>query len=337
MRVVYLLTSKPGVQCGVADYTRQLVQALNAEGVDAATEILPVWTLGAVLKLAKKFRGQSDIILHVQYPSIGMGRSPVLALFPLIFSKNLVYMTLHEFGQFHFLRKYYILGFQYRGKKIVFTNDWEKHNYQRYFPWTEDRNTVIPIGNNIDVVEQGTPATPPERLVYFGQIVKNKGIEAFVEVVRLLRSCNNAIPCAIIGAQTDEHDKTAALVRRAARDYGIEYLANLPSDEVSRQLSRSTIALLPFPEGVSDKRGSALACLKHGLSVITMHSQQTPNWWRETTHAMLTPEDAVTVINDILQGTKPKSKNPALLAQSLEERSWRHIALEHRRLYDTIG
>jgi len=111
-------------------------------------------------------------------------------------------------------------------------------------------------------------------MIYFGQIYEYKGIEDFIDTIRLLRVQNNNLPCAIIGALGDANTPIVKLIRKMAGTLDIELKFNLPPEKVADELSNSNIVLLPFPDGISDKRGSALACLEHGLTVISKTSTQ---------------------------------------------------------------
>jgi hypothetical protein len=106
----------------------------------------------------------------------------------------------------------------------------------------------------------------------------------------------------------------------------------LTSDEVSKELARSSHAYLPFPDGITDKRGSALACLKHGVAVLTTHSEQTPDWLRVATTHCPAPLDAA---NFVMAPELPRI-DAAVLAEGLAEREWPAIAERHLCLYDDL-
>ena len=334
MRVVQLISHKQDTMCGVMDYTKQLVQALKAE---QTTEVsiyrLETWSLKALWDLRKKYKNQNDVIFHVQYPSVGMGLSPAPFLLPIFFSKNKVFITLHEFSSFNLFRKLYALVFEVFRKKIIFTNEPERLQYEKFFPWAKANHAIIPIGNNIDVVQAETAQNQAPRLIYFGQIVKNKGIEEFIETVKLLRQRGSTIPCVIMGALIDK--ELNQQISSAAKEFEIECLYNLSAEEVSRELSRSSIALLLFEGGVSDKRGSAIACLKHGVAVITRHSDLTSDWWKIATYSANRIEDSVSLIEDITTGKKDRIPDPVILKDALQHREWDHIARKHMDLYES--
>jgi hypothetical protein len=111
---------------------------------------------------------------------------------------------------------------------------------------------------------------------------------------------------------------------------------NLSSEDVSKELHKSSIAFLPFPTGVGDKRGSALACLKHDLALITIHSGLTPNWWKESTYHADNSEKSVTTIQAISAGNIAKTPAPKLLKKAMDEREWDNISCAHMSLYTVV-
>jgi len=331
IRVVFLVTALPGVACGVGDYTRQLANSLREAGISAEVEELPAWNLRSLAFLVGKYGRRNDTILHLQYPTLGMGRSPVPALLPIFFRHGRLFLTLHEFDQFNVMRKFYILLFKLLTDAVIFTNERERGIFHRFFPWRRKDGHVIPIGNNIDVV---APAVRKRRrLIYFGQIVAGKGLEDFLEVVARLRIRGNPISCAIIGTVPDATSAIARAVHAAVQTHGVTVLEGLPADEVSRELQSSTVAFLPFPDGITDRRGSALACLKHGLAIVTYHSSLSPDWLRRVTYGVSGPDEALICIERLLAEELAPVPEPEVLALGLAQRAWSAIAMAHIHLY----
>jgi glycosyltransferase involved in cell wall biosynthesis len=333
--VVFLVAVREDQKCGVADYTRQLARAFAQQGVAAEVEELTQWSLSALRRLARTYRSQPQTILHLQYPSLGMGKSWAPALLPLTFSRGRIYATLHEFEQFNWVRKLYFLPFAQIPDYLIFTNEHECRRFTRFFRSKPNGGHVLPIGNNVDVHPVAGRPLRRTTLVYFGQIAPNKGIEEFLQTVELIRQQNIDIPCSIVGALPDPNTEIARKIRDCSAAYGIDCLFNLPSTDVSRELQNASIALLPFPGGVSDKRGSALACLQHGIAVITKHSDLTPRWWRDSTHGSENAQTSARLIAQLLAGRIEKIPRPSVLADALREREWRNIAASHLALYQS--
>lgn len=332
MNIVYYLSYDPKSHCGVGDYTEKLAEALAALGVRAEIDRKPNWSLRRLGSLRRVF-SEKDSIVHLQYPTLNMGASLTPAMLPLVCPKSRLFTTFHEFHVFNPLRRMAFLSQAIIGSNLIFTNEYERRYFQRFFAAYSGAASVISIGNNIfSGVQQ--PKQRRDRIIYFGQIYKYKGIEDFIETVRLLRAQNNNLPCAIIGALGDADTPIAKLIVKMAKTLDIELKFNLSTEAVADELNTSNIALLPFPDGISAKRGSALACLEHGLTVISKHSDKTPSWLGQTTYSMTRPADAVATINAILNGSYPACPAPEILSAELANRKWPNIAKQHLDLYE---
>lgn len=336
MHIVFIVTRISDQKCGVVDYTRQLAQSLKEIVPTVTLEELDTWSFTELERLRKKYKTEKDVVFHLQYPTVGMGKSIAPALLNLWLANNKTFITFHEFEQFNLIRKFYFLTTSLTNTNYIFTNEHEKQQFLSFFPWTQKKCNIIPIGNNITRISNEENVNVKHRLVYFGQIAPNKGIESFLDLVMLLRELDINIPCAVIGGTFDTSNELLDNISDKAEKYNIECLYNLSSEDVSEQLHNSTVAYLPFPEGVSDKRGSALACLTHDLNVITIHSNLTPNWWTQSTYNAKTHEAAVSVIKKILscdEDPEYKERSANVLEIALKERKWKHIADKHKSIY----
>ena len=338
MHIVYLVTSEKDQQCGVVDYTRQLAHAISDGKTKVTIEELPSWSLNALIRLRDKYKNGDSIVFHLQYPTLGMGKSFAPALLHFASKSNKIFITFHEFEQFSLIRKSYFIFSSLLNTSFIFTNEYEQEQFASFFPWAKKKSVIIPIGNNISAIPfQKKIDAPQHRLIYFGQIAPNKGIEEYLETVCCLRAAKNHLPCAIIGGLVTPSSELAQKVQTMAEKYNIECLFNLSSEDVSQELHKSSMAYLPFPSGVGDKRGSALACLKHDLGVITKHSEHTPQWWTESTHHGENAQHAAVIIQAISSGEINKVPVPSALKQAMDDREWCNIARVHTEVYTMVG
>lgn len=331
LQIVFLVASSQDKMCGVADYTGRLATALRDAGASVAVEYLDTWSLRHIMEIRRRYTGRKDVVFHLQYPSLGIGKSVSPGFLPLALPN--IFVTLHEFRIFHILRKMVFLLPSLFARAVIFSNDEEKTLFARYFPWSRERLMVLPIGNNIPRLAPRRASGGPERIVYFGQISRNKGIEFFIETIERLREAGSVAEAQMIGALVETDTEFVGYVRDSARRLGIELKLNLPPEAVSETLSEATIALLPFPDGVSNKRGSALACLDHGVCVLTTHTARTPEWLAEVTYPVTSPEEATVVIEKIARDEAPRVRSPQVLEREMAARDWHAIAREHLRVY----
>jgi glycosyltransferase involved in cell wall biosynthesis len=332
VKIVLLIASSKGEMCGVADYTERLAGALAEIGADVRLELIDRWSFSDIFGLRRRFGGDRATVFHMQYPSLRLGKSVAPGFLPFLLPNSFV--TLHEFRLFNIVRKLIFVFPALFSKGMFFSNDAEKGLFQRYFPFSRKRLAVLPIGNNIPRVAAAPLEHRVERVVYFGQISRNKGIEFFLDTIAQLRSAAVPVKAELIGAMVETDAAFVEMVTSAVARLGIGLKLNLPPADVSVALGEATLALLPFPDGVSNKRGSALACLDHGLTVLTTHTALTPDWLAATTHGITSPADAAIAISKIVSGETGRTLAPAMLAEELLARDWHEIARKHLALYE---
>jgi glycosyltransferase involved in cell wall biosynthesis len=112
-------------------------------------------------------------------------------------------------------------------------------------------------------------------LVYFGFISPSKGIEILLQAVEDLPV---ALRCrlSIVADQepsapqyADYHHLIARKIKDLSPRYPVEWTGYLPPESVSNYLSAADLAILPFTDGASLRRTTLLACLAHGLPVLS--------------------------------------------------------------------
>lgn len=331
LNIVLLIASSKGEMCGVADYTERLAAALEEIGATVHLELLDRWSFADIAALRRRYAADPQTVFHMQYPSLHLNKSVAPGFLPLLLPRSFV--TLHEFGLFNIVRKLIFALPALLSRRIIFSNEAEKSVFRGYFPFAR-RLSVLPIGNNIPNLSRGRPVPRRERVVYFGQISRNKGIEFFIETIRRLRVSGVAVEAEMIGAMVETDPAFVEMVNRSAEELGIRLRLNMPPAGVSLALNEASFALLPFVDGVSNKRGSALACLDHGLCVLTTHTALTPEWLAATTHGITAPSDAAERLASLLKGEGDRHPAEDILSREMLARDWHEIARAHVRLYE---
>lgn len=333
-RATLVVTAKPGARCGVSDYTEKLRTIISERGLDVRVERLPTWSFQGLLRVWRQGGAGRRSVVHVQYPSMNLGRSPAVALAPLLIGGARLYLTLHEFTIFNRVRKCYFLTFALSRATVIFSNEFERRAFETAFPFRRCRTMVVPIGSNITV---GRPAVPSEAreptLVYFGQIGPDKGLEAFLAVSERLRAGGESLAIVVIGSPSGPDCPVFRDVSARADQLGIRLVLNAEPEQVSDELSRARVAFLPFPDGVSEKRGSALACLEHGLVVVTTHSAKTPDWLRASTVPHVSVEETVAALRTLVSADGHRAAVAGRDPDALRARTWPSIAERHLALY----
>jgi glycosyltransferase involved in cell wall biosynthesis len=153
--------------------------------------------------------------------------------------------------------------------------------------WGVNRLELIPIGSNI-------PNNPPpdydrrawrERwgagegttlLAYFGFLNSSKGLDDLLRALVRLRERGDYRLLMVgggLGSSDPTNRATAAQLADLARQLGVEgnltWTGYLEPRDVSAALLSADMAVLPYADGASFRRGSLLAVLEHGVPLVT--------------------------------------------------------------------
>jgi glycosyltransferase involved in cell wall biosynthesis len=225
----------------------------------------------------------------------------------------------------------------------------------------------IPIGSNL------APAPPPgyDRrawrarlgaddatllLVHLGFLNRSKGLETLLAALPRLRAEGRRVRLALVGAEAGASDAANAAYARevAARLQAPELAAAvvrlpvLPPAEVSACLLAADVAVFPFADGASLRRGSLLAALAHGLPTVTTwppgHAAAPAAasvGLREGEQVVRVPAgDAAALAAAVARVADDATLRQRLAAGGralVAALSWSRIAAAHRRLYAALG
>jgi glycosyltransferase involved in cell wall biosynthesis len=275
MRLVTLCGSTPSKFDAIRD-SQDILEARFAEaGLSVHPVDLGAWSLPTVPAILREISRRKPDVILMQYPSraFGVSLGPV-AIAGIQRIAPLVVM-LHEFVAAHPLRKAAVGALLARADRIGVTADRERERLGRWFPWVRGRLRNIPIASNIPG-RAWTPSMPP-RVVYFGQMRPRKGLEEFFECHARIVSEMPHVRFGIIGAPVPKFADYGAMIQDRARACGMSILPSGESSDVADSLSQATLALLPFPDGASFRRGSLFAAAGCGVPLVTTTGDDTPD------------------------------------------------------------
>ena len=265
MRVALVTGSYPPDICGVADYTEQLHLNLAAKGLDVV--IFNVKRDGWLFLYKKLIKEKFDVI-HMQYPTIGYGWSLLPQLFMFLYSGNKI-LTLHEFKERHFLRRLSMQFFKLSlNTRYVFTNEFELESFSK-----KANSLVIPIGSNIPKANFNKVESESNSIVNFGLIRPDRGIEDFLLFAK--RNRNENFNFYLVGKVDSRFNDYFEIIKSECEKLNVKVILNLNSQAVSDFLSMMKFAYLPFPDGVSDRRGSLIASMLNDCVVVTQFGSYT--------------------------------------------------------------
>jgi glycosyltransferase involved in cell wall biosynthesis len=331
MKIVMLTGSYPPDHCGVGDYTYQLITALKKAKVNVSVLHHRDWRLSSLPSLISILRQQNSNILHIQYPTIGYGKSIIPQIISLILQSTNIVVTLHEFSQAHILRRLSIIPFTLRSY-FIFTNEGERDSLCRWTPWVRRRSDIIPIGSNIPFT--ASPGEKNPEVIYFGIIKPGKGIEEFLALARMAWERESIWKFRLLGFPHPHYPRFLDRIR--ALPYVSLHLS-LGPQQVAEILSRATFAYLPYPDGASERRGSLLAALGNEVLVITTRGPQMPPEFEKFLLFAHHPAEALQILESFSEPSERFTRLRREARKYLEKISWAAIASRHIELYSGLS
>ncbi len=352
--------------------------ASRSHASDQSVRWVSNWGPLTILRLARWMMNSRVDVVHLQYQAAAFMDSRWLHVLPSLLRslgvRSRFVTTFHDlrvpylFPKAGPLRKWAVHRLVTSSDGVVCTDVSDLIQCGR-----RDHAVWIPIGPNI------VPTVVPEReqarlrwglpgdalvLAYFGFLNASKGAEDLLGAASLLRVQGLPVRILFIGDETGSSDRvnqvTARAIRAKADDLNlgpqIQWTGWLSPPGVSEALSAADMAVLPYKDGASLRRGSLLACFAHGLPVVTTEpapAPEAPGWAlvapfneREALRldrsvAEFVPADAgpeglargITAIsNDAVRGNELSNGGRALAARL----SWEAIAQASEEFYGRV-
>jgi glycosyltransferase involved in cell wall biosynthesis len=211
------------------------------------------------------------------------------------------------------------------------------------------RHHHVPIGANV-------PCCPPldydrqafrvrlglERddaaVAYFGLLNASKGLDLLLDAFERVLADRPRARLLLLGGQAGASDptdrQTAASLEPRLRRLGDLLIQPgwLPTAELSAYLLAADVALLPYADGASGRRGSLLACAEHGLPIVSTQpaaaevAAAIEHTWRE-------PAALAEAVLRVLADPTPLRAASRALADRM---SWTRIAADHDQIYRSL-
>jgi glycosyltransferase involved in cell wall biosynthesis len=380
--VVFLTGEYPPMQGGIADHTAYLAQYLTPLGVESSILISRRWQNAQTSKVLKTFEVSHPIFaskrnvatrivttfhdLRVPYifPKAGSFRwKSTLAL--ARYSDAVICTNREDLNQLSMIN----------GQWSIVNDKWSMVNNQSQRDASQlpispaplpSRSsapllTLIPLGSNVEP----QPPADFERsawrsryeaaentllLAYFGFLNESKGGEALVEALALLRQQGLDARLLLIGGDIGHADPTnVAYAQRVQALIDHRHLADfvyrtgytdLP--QISANLLAADVVVMPYRDGVSFRRTTLIAALRHGCPVVSTHPADPgaiPEIQPGENMLLVPPSDAAALAETIMlladnSSLREKLSQGAVHLGHLFE--WETIARDTAGLYHTI-
>jgi glycosyltransferase involved in cell wall biosynthesis len=302
----------PPEQCGVADYSYCLLNSEEGKKTDWKLLYTKDLSFKGLKQAIKEIKSFDDKYVNIQYPSRGYGKSlfpHLLSIYLRIFTNKSVSVTIHEYTQLGwkgFLCAYILLLF---ANKLIFTNEFERNAAIKKLWTVKNKSSIIKIFSNIP--KSNNLLKISERkydIGCFGYIRPLKGIENFIETISKLKKTTEInVSAYILGETWPEFKEYTEKIRRMAEEAGVVIMEGRSDNEVADILADTKIAYLPYPDGLSERRGSYLAFVRNLALIVSTEGPFVTQAQRDYLK-VVTEEHAVSTLRS-LSKLSPEEQN----------------------------
>jgi GT2 family glycosyltransferase/glycosyltransferase involved in cell wall biosynthesis len=359
-----------GVQVGVLTSGGEPVP-----GETGVARSVPGWGLSALPAIARAIRAALPDLIHIQYQAGafgGRGGVILLARWLRLRRRIPVVVTFHDrcvpylFPKAGPVRASALNSLAQSGAATIATNgdDWAAFKADAKIA---SRLQLIPIGSNIAAPEPAEQSEirattraalgiAPQTIViaYFGLISTSKGLDLLLDAVARTAGRLGDFRLLLIGGTASATDREvfdeAGDLAGALRARGLEQRTTitgaLPAPVVAAHLAAADLAVLPYRDGASWRRGSLLAALVAGVPTITTVPQpgydargRLPALEEGVAAALVPPNDPEALAQALVRLAGDPVARAQLAAGGravAQHFSWSTIAAAHQELYATI-
>lgn len=353
---------------GVGDYTAHLRHALAVLGWQSGVlsrRQVRRWNARSLVALVR--RAPRSGVVHIQYQAGAFDLLGDVCLMPAVLRRfrprTRVVTTFHDarppymFPKAGFLRAAAVRLLARSSHSVVAADARDL----AFLGGPSARFHHVPIGPNVLCGPPSgydrsafrlTLGLNPETLalIYFGLRNASKGLNLLVDAVNLVLARRPNTRLMLLGGEVGASDptdrQTAQLLRQRLDPAALETSGSIPGSQVlqtgwlapeqlSAYLLAADIALLPYLDGASPRRGSLLACAEHGLPIVS------------TTPAAPEIADAVHAVapdpRQLAEAVLHLAHSPSVSArlrenaQALAARTaWPRIAAAHVEIYEHV-
>ncbi|MBN1964526.1 MAG: glycosyltransferase family 4 protein [Anaerolineae bacterium] len=268
----------------------------QANGYNHVTADAHSWGWGTLSRIRRWAQAHRLEIVNIQYQAAAFNMAAFVHILPVRLDNVRVVTTFHDllvpylFPKAGPLRYQAVLTLARSSDGVIVTNHGDQERLSSERSIASLRH--IPIGSNINptpppdynrAVWRAALGFQPNDIVvgYFGFLNASKGIEALLQGLRIARNGGQPVKLLMIGGRTGTSDPANVVYAREVdemvEDLGllehITWTGFVDSTAVSGHLMASDMIALPYRDGVSYRRGSLMAALAHGCTIITTYPQ----------------------------------------------------------------
>lgn len=331
--MIILTGTYPPEKCGVGDYVQHLLSCPSAR--DWSLLYLKSWRLTDLRSHIAQLRQREDQIVNLQYPTVGYGTSLVphlLMIYAVLFLRKKLFITVHEYSQLGWKGKLALQFLFLFATNVIFTTSFEL-TLARKQGLSARKGVVIKIHSNIPLAAHIQPVLERKWDVgYFGYIRPLKGLEEFLVVAEQLQKAGKKVY--ILGQTQPEYKDFYEPFLNEMKQKGIVYISDKTKEEVANILADTKMMYLPFPDGLSERRGSFLAAVTNEAIIVSRQGDFTSEQQKQSFLFVDTSSASQNIQAwlqdpDLLASMQQKSRD---YCQQEVPASWEDIAKEYKNL-----
>lgn len=306
IRLLYITGSFPRLGDGIGDAAGRLYEAMpDRDEIELVTTdtpeirayinerqyknvlLVPDWKRKSVNALLKKIREDYIDRVLIEYAGNGYRKDLAISFLPLrirlrnVFSEEKVkcHLRLHEFSMCRPARKLFTYPL------IWFCHHVDTPSFVEYKILSSKYGNKVKkssIGSNINwrSEKKAFQKRPGDKikLAFFGGIYPGKGIEKLIQMWGKIErefpgmyeyQLLGGYPKGLTNAFDDYQSRIQNLIKEEGLTDKITVSGFLPEEEIERWLDQVDIAVLPYEDGLTLRRGSFLAFLGRNVAVVT--------------------------------------------------------------------
>lgn len=296
MKIAQISGTVPPSKDGVADNAIKLNKLLvklghfskiyttaNQKKDDDVCPFVSDWTFTQIIKLIFNLKKENYDLIIFQYPTILYGRKLFVTLIPFLIrlSGLQTISIIHEYFSYSIIGKIRIFPIPFFSNYLI-TSDKLNLKELKKIPFVKRKICQLNLANNFldDEVRnvKKTKSFNKEkiRVVYFGLIRENKGLEEFLDFLKTYN--DNVFEFNFIGGVPEKPgNKTIEILQEIKNNKSINYLGYLEPEQLLERFTEFDLVILPYKDGVTLRRGSMLFALSYGKPVITTMGKEKIN------------------------------------------------------------
>ena len=375
MRIGIVSGEYPPMKGGVGACSQILAHQLHTRGHEiflfsnarARSEEIPLactsggWGPQALLALRRWARQQRLDLVNLQFQTAAFSMSPWIHYLPQFLGRVPLVTTFHDlrvpwlFPRAGALRERIVLQLARSSASVICTN----HEDHTRLAGQLCCARMIPIGSNILAQRPRDFDAGPWRqragvadnetlLAWFGLVNHSKGLDTLLQSVAELRNSGLTLRLVLIGGEAGDSDRSNLAFREALKaqvdrlglEAALHRTGYIAAAEVASWLWASDLAVLPFRDGASFRRGSLLAAIQHGCATVTTTPRVTVPEFVHGHNLWLVPPDDAQALGAALRMLVASSECRDMLclgASQLAARfDWDSIAADYVACFETV-